>query len=95
MKLAIAGASGRMGRTLIEAGVKSEDMQLAAALDAAGSAALGKDAGEALGASCGVTISADYAAGIAASDCLIDFTFVVEPSEPEPQAATRQILADS
>ena len=74
MKIAIAGSSGRMGRTLIEAVLSSKDLKLSAALEVAGSPHLGKDAGEALGSASGVAISADYAAGIAASDCLIDFT---------------------
>ncbi len=74
MKIAIAGSSGRMGRTLIEAVLASADLKLAAALDLAASPQLGKDAGEALGTPCGVAVSADYAVGIAASDCLIDFT---------------------
>jgi 4-hydroxy-tetrahydrodipicolinate reductase len=63
-----------MGRTLIEAVLASADLKLAAALDVAASPQLGKDAGEALGSPCGIAVSADYAAGIAASDCLIDFT---------------------
>jgi len=74
MKIAIAGSSGRMGRTLIEAVLSGKDLTLSAALDVATSASIGKDAGEALGCATGVAISADYAAGIAASDCLIDFT---------------------
>jgi 4-hydroxy-tetrahydrodipicolinate reductase len=74
MKIAIAGSSGRMGRTLIEAVCASQDLKLAAALEIARSPQLGKDAGEALGIDSGIAISADYAAGIAASDCLIDFT---------------------
>jgi len=74
MKIAIAGSSGRMGRTLIEAVLSGKDLTLSAALDVATSASIGKDAGEALGSATGVAISADYAAGIAASDCLIDFT---------------------
>ena len=74
MKIAIAGSTGRMGRTLIEAVLASADLKLSAALDVAGSAQIGKDAGEALGSACGVAVSADYAAGVAASDCLIDFT---------------------
>ncbi len=73
-RIAIAGSSGRMGRTLIEAVLASADLKLSAALDIAACAQLGRDAGEALGSTCGVAISADYAAGIAASDCLIDFT---------------------
>jgi 4-hydroxy-tetrahydrodipicolinate reductase len=74
MKIAIAGSSGRMGRTLVEAVCSSKDLKLSAALEIARSAQLGKDAGEALGIASGIPISADYAAGIAASDCLIDFT---------------------
>jgi 4-hydroxy-tetrahydrodipicolinate reductase len=74
MKIAVAGSSGRMGRMLIEAVLSSADLQLSAALEVAASPQLGKDAGEALGRACGVAVSADYAAGIAASDCLIDFT---------------------
>jgi 4-hydroxy-tetrahydrodipicolinate reductase len=74
MKIAIAGSSGRMGRTLIEAVLANADLQLSAALEVAGSPQIGKDAGEALGSPCGVAISADYAAGVAAADCLIDFT---------------------
>ena len=74
MKIAIAGSSGRMGRTLIEAVLSSADLNLSAALEVAGSPCLGKDAGEALGSACGIAVSPDYAAGIAASDCLIDFT---------------------
>ena len=46
MKIAIAGSSGRMGRTLIEAVLASADLKLSAALDVAGSPCLGKDAGE-------------------------------------------------
>ena len=74
MKVAIAGSAGRMGRTLIEAVLSSADLDLCAALEVAGSTQIGKDAGEALGTSTGVCVSADYAGGIAAADCLIDFT---------------------
>ena len=74
MRIAIAGSSGRMGRMLIETVLKAEDMQLAAALDVAGSAYLGKDAGELVGAPCGTPIRADFDAALAGVDCLIDFT---------------------
>ena len=73
MKVAIAGAAGRMGRTLIEAVLKESDLRLAAALDAAGTASLGKDAGEAVGTACGVKVSSDLAV-LSEADCLIDFT---------------------
>lgn len=74
MKIAIAGAAGRMGRTLIETVLESRDLSLAAALEASGHAQLGKDAAEAIGIASGIAIGADVAAAVAAADCLIDFT---------------------
>jgi 4-hydroxy-tetrahydrodipicolinate reductase len=74
MKIAIAGSSGRMGRTLIAAVRASKDLALSAALEIARSPQLGKDAGEYMGVATGVAISADYVAGVAGADCLIDFT---------------------
>jgi 4-hydroxy-tetrahydrodipicolinate reductase len=74
IRFAVAGASGRMGRTLIEAIQKAPDARLAGALDVAESPFLGKDAGELVGAPCGVAISDDLEATLAGVDCLIDFT---------------------
>ena len=74
LRIAIAGASGRMGRTLIEAVSQADDAVLAAALDLPGSACLGKDAGELIGAPCGIRIVDDIDAALAQADCLIDFT---------------------
>jgi 4-hydroxy-tetrahydrodipicolinate reductase len=73
MRIAIAGADGRMGRMLIEAVLQSEDLKLAVALDRAGSAAVGQDAGAFLGENTGVLITEDLGA-LAQADCLIDFT---------------------
>lgn len=76
MRIAVAGATGRMGRTLIEAllgPAGKDDLALSAALEVADSRFLGKDAGEAAGASCGVLVTADLGV-LAESDCLIDFT---------------------
>ncbi len=74
MKLAIAGASGRMGRMLIEYVLDAEGVTLAGALDVSGAAALGQDAGLFLGRETGVTITSDIEAALAGADCLIDFT---------------------
>ena len=74
IRIAVAGASGRMGRILIEAVLKAEDMRLAAAFEQPGHAALGRDAGELAGNPCGVPVSDDLESGLAAADCLIDFT---------------------
>ena len=73
MKLAIAGASGRMGQMLIEAALAQSDLTLAVALDRAGSPMLGRDCAETLGRSTGVRVSADLAT-LAGADVLIDFT---------------------
>ena len=73
-RVAIAGASGRMGRALIEAVAASPDLVLAGALDVAGAAGIGKDATEFLGRQSGVTVVADPRAGLSGADVLIDFT---------------------
>ncbi len=72
--IAVAGASGRMGKMLIEAIRSADDCALGGALDVAGSAAIGQDASAFLGHSSGVVITADLRAGLAHSRTLIDFT---------------------
>lgn len=74
MKIAVAGASGRMGHMLIEAIVAADDAQLAGALDVAGVAAIGTDAAAFLGQPSGVKVSDDLANGLADAEFLIDFT---------------------
>ena len=74
LNITIAGSSGRMGRTLLEAVTQAPDMRLAAALERSGSPYLGKDAGELIGASCGVAVTDDFVAALSGSDVLIDFT---------------------
>ena len=74
LKMVIPGASGRMGKMLIEAVLADAGMQLHGALDVAGSPALGQDAAAFLGQPQGVSISADVAATVAGANCLVDFT---------------------
>ncbi len=74
IRIAIAGASGRMGRMLIETTLKTEGAVLVAAFERPDSIFIGRDAGEFGGAPCGVPISSDVAEGLARADCLIDFT---------------------
>ncbi len=73
MRIAIAGANGRMGRMLIEAVLNSGDMQLAVALDHTGAASIGQDAGAFLGKDTGIIITDDLNQ-LSQADCLIDFT---------------------
>jgi 4-hydroxy-tetrahydrodipicolinate reductase len=74
LRIAVAGASGRMGHMLIEAVAAAPDCQLAGALDIAGSPALGQDAMAFLGKTSGVAIASDLRTGLANSQFLIDFT---------------------
>ena len=74
LRLAVAGASGRMGRMLIETILASPDVTLAGALDVPGSPALGQDAAAFAGRDSGVLINADVHAGLANAQVLIDFT---------------------
>ncbi len=73
-RVAIAGASGRMGQMLIEAVKNADDCVLSGALDVPDSSALGVDAMAFLGQISGVAITADLAAGLAHAQTLIDFT---------------------
>ena len=74
MKIAVAGASGRMGRMLVEAIQNADDALLAGALDVPGAPELGTDAAAFLGKPAGVLIEADLAKGLAQAAYLIDFT---------------------
>ncbi|HET6598646.1 MAG TPA: 4-hydroxy-tetrahydrodipicolinate reductase [Burkholderiaceae bacterium] len=74
LRVAVAGASGRMGQMLIDAVVSADDLVLTGALDLRGSPGLGRDAGTALGHATGVNITADLRAGLANAQVLIDFT---------------------
>lgn len=79
VRIAIAGAAGRMGRHLIEACQQAADTELCVAVERADSAFIGVDAGELAGlGGLGVVVSADLAAQLDAFDVLIDFT------RPEP-----------
>ena len=74
LRIAVAGASGRMGHMLIEAVNGADDVVLAGALDIAESPAIGQDAMAFLGKASGVAITSDLKAGLANAQVLIDFT---------------------
>ena len=75
LKIAIAGAGGRMGRQLIQAVHNAEGTELGAAFERKGSSLVGTDAGELAGiGALGVMVSDDLAAQQDKFDVLIDFT---------------------
>ena len=74
IKVAVTGAAGRMGKTLIEALSQTDKAELTVALEHPSSSLLGADAGECAGVGrLGVAIESDLAAA-ADFDVLIDFT---------------------
>ncbi|THU00300.1 4-hydroxy-tetrahydrodipicolinate reductase [Lampropedia puyangensis] len=74
VKIAIAGASGRMGHMLIETILQGGRHQLSGAFDRTGSPQIGMDAGAFLGRETGVLITDSIEQGLTGADVLIDFT---------------------
>ena len=74
LRVAIAGASGRMGQMLAQALTEAADCQLVGALDVANSVFIGNDATGFLGQASGVVIQSDLRVGLQNAHVLIDFT---------------------
>jgi 4-hydroxy-tetrahydrodipicolinate reductase len=75
MRIAVAGASGRMGLCLIRAATLTDKAGLVAAVSRPGSDAVGKDAGELAGiGALGVKVVDDLTAVVGQFDVVIDFT---------------------
>ena len=75
MRLIVAGAGGRMGRTLVKAIADTDGVILAGAIEAAGAPVIGRDAGELAGLGRnGIEVVVDPKPLFAAADGIIDFT---------------------
>jgi len=75
MRVVIAGAGGRMGRTLVQAVAATKGLTLAGAVEANGSAVIGRDAGELAGLGPnGVKVTSEVAPLLQEADGLIEFT---------------------
>lgn len=86
LRVAVVGASGRMGLCLIKAAVLSENTEFKVAVSRAESDAIGKDAGELTGIGfVDVQVVDDLVAVVDQFDVLIDFT------RPEPSMQTIEI----
>ena len=80
-RIAVLGAGGRMGRTLIQA-VQQAGYQLAAAVERPESSLLGSDAGELAGmGAIGVKVVGDLASILDQCDVVIDFTAPVATAQ--------------
>ena len=74
-RIAITGASGRMGQMLINQVVGSDRVVLGGAIEREGHAWIGRDVGEAMGgAALGVIVTHDAQVAIAQANAVIDFT---------------------
>lgn len=89
-RIAVTGAAGRMGRTIIEAITQTEGISLGAAVERPGSTVVGADAGEVAGVGkLGVSIMDDLAKVTGDFDVLIEFTL------PEPTMNHLSICRDA
>ncbi len=74
-RIAVTGAAGRMGKTLIQAVHAAHDLILSAAFEREGLSLLGADAGELAGiGTLDVVVTSDLEAAIDGFDALIDFS---------------------
>ncbi len=74
MRLAIAGAAGRMGQAVLRA-AREEKLDVVGAIEHAESSALGRDIGEIAGlGAIGVETSADIGSALLGADVVIDFS---------------------
>ncbi len=93
LRLVIAGAAGRMGRTLVSLAHAAPGMIVAGALERPGSSALGMDAGELAGVGkIGVTISDNPLEAVLHADAIIDFTAPGSTVELAALAAQARIV---
>lgn len=93
MKLVVVGAAGRMGKTLIKLISETEGLVLHAAVERAGSAVLGQDAGELAGVpKLGVAVTDDPLAAFLHADGVIDFTTPASTVEFAALAAQARIV---
>src|SRR5690348_7521899 len=75
LRIAIAGAGGRMGAANIRAVTQTDGLVVHSAFERPGSPAVGRDAGEIAGVGAlGITIGDDPEAALAGADAIIDFT---------------------
>ena len=77
LNIAVTGAGGRMGRTIVEAIQNLDGCQVTAAFEYLGSSLIGSDVGELAGiGKIGVEVTGDIDAVLDSFDVMIDFTSI-------------------
>jgi 4-hydroxy-tetrahydrodipicolinate reductase len=83
IRVAIIGATGRMGQALVRAGRETTEVRIVAAVASAGSPHIGRDVGKlADQTTLGTPVTSDLREALSASDVAVDF------SQPDVTAAT-------
>lgn len=78
MKLAVYGATGRMGQAVVRIAHAASDIQIVGAITASGDPNVGRDVGEVAGIGpIGVEVSSDLSAGLLGADVVIEFSMTV------------------
>jgi 4-hydroxy-tetrahydrodipicolinate reductase len=91
LKVAVAGAAGRMGQAIVRL-LGDEGLSLVGAIERGDSPAIGKDAGEVAGAgTLGVEISPAVFAGMLGARCVIDFSSVAAAPAVARAAADKRV----
>jgi 4-hydroxy-tetrahydrodipicolinate reductase len=88
LKVAIAGAGGKMGQANIKALLQTPGLALFSAFDRAGAPLIGKDAGEATG----VLVTDDVEAALNGAQAIIDFTAPANSVALAKKAAERGLV---
>lgn len=92
LELAVCGATGRMGRTVVRLCQESDDLQLVGACAASGDPHLGEDAGTLAGAgAAGVTVTDDMAAALLGARVVVDFSLPSALNELTRLAARKKV----
>jgi 4-hydroxy-tetrahydrodipicolinate reductase len=93
LRIAIAGAGGRMGAANIRAVASTPGLVVHSAFERPGSPAIGRDAGEAAGmAALGIKIGDDPEAAVMGAEAIIDFTAPTVSVMLSELAATRGLI---
>lgn len=93
LRLVIAGAAGRMGRTLVRAASEQPGAVVVGATEHAGSHHLGADCGTLAGVGAnGVMIVSDASAAAASADAIVDFTLPQSSAELARLAGERSLV---
>lgn len=92
LELAVCGATGRMGRTVVRLCQESDDLTLVGACAASGDPHLGEDAGTLAGAgAAGVAVTDDMAAALLGARVVVDFSLPMALNELTRLAARQKV----